>query len=53
MGMIRKQLLLHTDARIKLCTEVVTGIKAIKLYAWEVKFSTLMHVSMKHSSLKD
>ena len=24
-----------TDARVKLCSEVITGIKAIKLYAWE------------------
>ncbi|GAX75363.1 hypothetical protein CEUSTIGMA_g2807.t1 [Chlamydomonas eustigma] len=31
----RKEMLKHTDARVKLSTEVVTGIKAIKLYAWE------------------
>lgn len=31
----RKEMLKHTDARVKLSTEIVTGIKAIKLYAWE------------------
>eukprot|EP00201_Polytomella_parva_P004356 CAMPEP_0175076738 /NCGR_PEP_ID=MMETSP0052_2-20121109/22928_1 /TAXON_ID=51329 ORGANISM="Polytomella parva, Strain SAG 63-3" /NCGR_SAMPLE_ID=MMETSP0052_2 /ASSEMBLY_ACC=CAM_ASM_000194 /LENGTH=630 /DNA_ID=CAMNT_0016345979 /DNA_START=136 /DNA_END=2024 /DNA_ORIENTATION=+ len=31
----RREQVKHTDARIKLCSEVVTGIKAIKFYAWE------------------
>ena len=31
----RKEMLKHTDARVKLSTEIITGIKAIKLYAWE------------------
>ncbi|GAB4815546.1 hypothetical protein N2152v2_002592 [Parachlorella kessleri] len=35
LGALRKELIRHTDARVKLCTEVITGIKAIKLYAWE------------------
>ena len=35
LAAIRKQLVGYTDARVKLCTEVITGIKAIKLYAWE------------------
>jgi len=35
LGKVRKELLTKTDARVKLCTEVITGIKAIKLYAWE------------------
>ena len=25
----------HTDRRVKLTSEVIAGIKAIKLYAWE------------------
>ncbi|KAI3434886.1 hypothetical protein D9Q98_002940 [Chlorella vulgaris] len=35
LGRIRRRLVGYTDARVKLCTEVITGIKAIKLYAWE------------------
>eukprot|EP00884_Botryococcus_braunii_P017606 jgi/Botrbrau1/4529/Bobra.60_2s0019.2 len=31
----RKELMQHTDRRVKLCSEVMSGIKAIKLYAWE------------------
>lgn len=32
---VRKQLMIHTDRRVKLTSEVVAGMKAIKLYAWE------------------
>lgn len=28
----------YTDARVKLCAEIITGIKAIKLYAWEAPY---------------
>eukprot|EP00198_Chlamydomonas_reinhardtii_P014120 XP_001703457.1 ABC transporter, multidrug resistance associated protein [Chlamydomonas reinhardtii] len=31
----RREQIKFTDARVKLCSEVITGIKAIKLYAWE------------------
>ncbi|CAG9464562.1 unnamed protein product [Pedinophyceae sp. YPF-701] len=32
---IRAELVKQTDRRVKLVTEVITGIKQIKLYAWE------------------
>ena len=35
LGHIRKRIVKLTDARIKLSSEVILGIKAIKLYAWE------------------
>ena len=35
LAAVRRELVGFTDARVKLCTEVITGIKAIKLYAWE------------------
>ena len=36
---IRKKLIGITDQRVKACSEVVTGIKAIKLYAWEQPYT--------------
>lgn len=38
LSCIRSQAIRLTDARIKLCGEVITGIKAIKLYAWETAY---------------
>lgn len=35
---IRKRLIGWTDQRVQLVTEVIHGIKAIKLYAWEAPF---------------
>lgn len=39
LGTSRREMLKHTDARVKLSTEIVTGIKAIKMYAWEDAYS--------------
>jgi len=35
LGQIRKRIVKLTDERVKLSSEVILGIKAIKLYAWE------------------
>jgi len=35
VGQYRKVQMKYTDQRVKLTTEVITGIKAIKLYSWE------------------
>ena len=35
LARIRKRVVKLTDARVKLASEVIIGIKAIKLYAWE------------------
>ncbi|PRW33949.1 ABC transporter isoform A [Chlorella sorokiniana] len=35
LAAVRRALVGFTDARVKLCTEVITGIKAIKLYSYE------------------
>jgi len=35
LAKMRKEQMKFTDARVKATSEVVTGIKAIKLYAWE------------------
>ncbi|CAG9462430.1 unnamed protein product [Pedinophyceae sp. YPF-701] len=39
MFKIRRALIGFTDRRIRLITEVITGIKAIKLYAWEIPYT--------------
>lgn len=35
LAVLRRNMIKHTDGRVKLVSEVITGIKAIKLYAWE------------------
>ena len=39
LGRIRKRIVKLTDARVKLSSEVILGIKAIKLYAWEEAYN--------------
>ena len=35
----------HTDRRVKLTSEVIAGIKAIKLYAWEQPYQErILHI---------
>ncbi|XP_035178458.1 multidrug resistance-associated protein 7 isoform X1 [Oxyura jamaicensis] len=38
--MSNKEMLQHKDARVKLMTEFLSGIRVIKFYAWEKHFST-------------
>ncbi|KAJ2617531.1 hypothetical protein H4S08_000279 [Coemansia sp. RSA 1365] len=38
MNVIDKQLQNHRDKRIKIIKEAISGIKAIKLYAWDMSF---------------
>ncbi|KIY92311.1 hypothetical protein MNEG_15652 [Monoraphidium neglectum] len=48
----RRQAMVAADARVKLITEVITGIKAIKLYAWEEPYmeriSALREEELRH-----
>ena len=38
LGTLRKVSMAATQERVRLCSEVVMGIKAIKLYAWEAPY---------------
>ncbi|XP_064101349.1 multidrug resistance-associated protein 1-like [Macrobrachium nipponense] len=41
----------HKDSRIKLITEIINGIKVLKLYAWEVSFAEQVD-SIRNSEIK-
>ncbi|DBA72204.1 TPA: hypothetical protein ACH3X2_010602 [Trebouxia sp. C0005] len=47
---IRLRVVQRTDARVKLTGEVLSGIKAIKLYAWEQSFKERI-LSLRHLEL--
>ena len=39
----RLQAALKTDKRIKVMNELISGIRVIKMYAWEYAFRDLVH----------
>ncbi|XP_039649399.1 multidrug resistance-associated protein 4-like isoform X1 [Perca fluviatilis] len=41
-GIFRSKTAVLTDNRIRIMNEVVSGIRIIKMYAWEIPFSTLV-----------
>ncbi|KAK7893415.1 hypothetical protein WMY93_022567 [Mugilogobius chulae] len=41
-GLFRSKSVIFTDNRIRIMNEVVSGIRIIKMYAWEKPFSTLL-----------
>ncbi|CAL1598299.1 unnamed protein product [Knipowitschia caucasica] len=41
-GLFRSKSVILTDHRIRIMNEVVTGIRIIKMYAWEMPFSALL-----------
>ena len=41
-GSILQDINVHKDERVKLCTEIIEGIKFIKLYGWEVAFKRII-----------
>nr|CAI5820134.1 unnamed protein product [Callosobruchus analis] len=43
-GKLRYKIALRTDHRIKLMSEIISGIQVIKLYAWEVPFQKTSYI---------
>ena len=46
-GRLRVETAGKTDRRIRLMSEIVNGMKVIKMYCWEKPFSKLVHDSRK------
>ena len=46
-GSILQDINVYKDERVKLCTEIIEGIKFIKLYGWEIAFKAIIQVLRK------
>ncbi|CAH1981017.1 unnamed protein product [Acanthoscelides obtectus] len=46
-GKLRYKIALRTDHRIKLMSEIISGIQVIKLYAWELPFQKVVELARK------
>uniref|UniRef100_A0A6P7GCD8 Multidrug resistance-associated protein 4-like n=1 Tax=Diabrotica virgifera virgifera TaxID=50390 RepID=A0A6P7GCD8_DIAVI len=47
-GVLRYKIALRTDKRIKLMSELTSGIQVIKMYAWEKPFEKIVEMSRKY-----
>lgn len=46
-GSLLVEVNVYKDQRIKICTEIIEGIKFIKLYGWEIAFKNIIQLLRK------
>lgn len=39
----------RTDERMRLMSEIITGVQVIKMYAWEKPFAKLVEISRRYT----
>lgn len=49
---IIKKANVHKDERVKICTEIIEGIKFIKLYSWELAFNDMVQ-ALRRLEIRD
>jgi len=45
---LRTATAIKTDSRVRIMNEILNGIRVIKMYTWEVAFSTLVDTARKY-----
>lgn len=48
---LRIETALRTDHRVQVMNEIISGIRVIKMYAWEYAFSAALHKTRKYATL--
>ena len=51
-GIILQRVNINKDLRVKTCTEIIEGIKFIKLYGWEIAFKHIIQ-QLRRDEIKD
>ena len=50
---LRSETALKTDERIRIMSEIINGIKVIKMYAWEYSFAKMIQEARRQGLIND